>query len=71
MEDFEIDPSILSGFTEVVFLNELLRYIQKLDVNIFRSIHQGLEIEVFKVKGYKVCIATRKKAVNNKFDEVK
>ena len=46
-EDFEIYPSILGGFAEVVFLNEFLRYIRKLDGNIFRSIHWGLKIEVF------------------------
>ena len=26
-EDFEIYPSILGGFSEVVFFNELLRYV--------------------------------------------
>ena len=26
-EDFEIYPSILGGFAEVVFFNELLRYV--------------------------------------------
>ena len=47
MEDFEIDLFILGGFAEVIFLNELLRDIQKLDANIFGSIDRGLEIEVF------------------------
>ena len=58
-------------FAEVIFLNEFLRDVRELDAHIFGSLHWGLEIEVFQIKGNKARIATRKNAVNDNFDKVK
>ena len=68
--NLKIDPTILGCFARVVLLNEFLRDIQELDAHIFGSLHWGLEVKVFKIKGNKARVATQQNTVNDKFDEV-
>ena len=39
LENSKIDPSIEGVSSEVIFVNEFLRYVQDLDVHILRTLH--------------------------------
>jgi hypothetical protein len=44
--NFEVDPAIAVTTSEVVFLDEFLRDVSKLDADIFGLGHGSVEIEI-------------------------
>ena len=66
----KINPSILDCLCEIILLDEFLWDIRELYAHIFGSLHQGLEVEVFKIKAGKAHIATQHNTVNDEFDKV-
>ena len=47
--DFEVDPPIPILTNEIVFFDELLRYVRDFDTNVFRVRHGRVEVEVLQV----------------------
>ncbi len=48
---FEVDPGVTGKLNELVFVNELLGDVRKLDADILWPVEQGVEIEVLEVHG--------------------
>jgi hypothetical protein len=49
LADFEVDPPITILTNEIVFFNELLRYVRNFDTNLFRVGHGRVGVEVLQV----------------------
>ena len=66
----EIDPAIPDEGKEIIFINKVLRDVQKLDADIFRVVERGLEIEVGDIKREKLGVFSIEDAINDKLDDI-
>ncbi len=66
--NFEVDPSIIDIFTEVVFIKEILGDIRCFDPYIFWAIQWSAEVEVGDVISGKAGIFGGEYTVKLKFD---
>ena len=55
---------------EIIFFLEFCWDICEFYAHILGSLHQGLEVDFFKIKSDKLRIATIQNTVNDEFDEV-
>jgi hypothetical protein len=67
--DFEVNPSIMVQTCELVFVNELIRYVQDFDVNVFRLEHGSVKVEVLKVDRAKACTFLREYTVEEELEK--
>ena len=51
LANFKVDPAILVLAQEIVFLDELVWDVRKLDANIFWIRHRSVQIEVLEING--------------------
>ncbi len=49
LANFKVDPTITIFIGEIVFCNELRRYVRDLDADVFRVGHGSVEVEVLQV----------------------
>ncbi len=49
LANFKVDPTITILTGEIVFFNELCRYVRNLDADIFRVGHGSVKVEVLQV----------------------
>ena len=49
LANFKVDPTITILTGEIVFFNELRRYVRDLDADVFRVGHRSVEVEVLQV----------------------
>jgi hypothetical protein len=71
LANFKVDPTITILTGEVVFFNELRRYVRDLDADVFRVGHGSVKVEILQVDGAEPCTLPGEDAVEEKFDEFK
>ncbi len=71
LASFKVDPTITILTGEIVFFNELCRYVQDLDADVFWVRHGSVEVEVLQVDQAKLCPFLRQDTVEKKFDQFK
>ncbi len=67
MAHFEVDPGVADKLVELVFVNEHLGDIRKLDVDVLWPVERGIEIEVLEVYGGKPSLLLGENTVFCKF----
>ena len=68
--DFEVDPTISDIVKKVIFVNGVLRNVEEIDAEIFRTVQRVLEIEVRDVKGDRLGVFSGYYAVQDKLDKI-
>ena len=71
MANSKVEPTIMHIFEKVVFINELLRDIAELDVEILRVVQWSLWIEVADIKGDTFGDLSREETVDDMFENIK
>jgi hypothetical protein len=66
---FEKDPGITDKLVELVLVNELLRYVSKLDADVLWPVKWGVKVEVLEVHGGKPSIALGENTVDDQLDK--
>ena len=69
--NFEVDPTIVCVFGEVVLVDEFLWDIGESDADVFRMVERRAEIEVGDVKATHACLGGGEDIVEHEFDEFK
>ncbi len=71
LANFKVDPTITILTGEVVFFNELCRYVRDLDADVFRVGHGSVKVKILQVDGAELCTLPGEDTVEEKFDEFK
>ncbi len=66
---FKVDPAVVDKFFECVFLDEFFGDVGDFDVDIFRSVQGGVEVEIFEIEGCKASPALGEYTVDEEFDK--
>ncbi len=66
---FKVDPGDAGNLVELVFVDEFLGDVRKLDVDILWPVKQGVQIEVLEVHGGKPGITLGENTVDKQFDK--
>ena len=57
-DNLKVNPTIVNVVGEITFIDKLFRDVSKFDVNVFRTVNRGHEVEVLDVKACKFCITS-------------
>ncbi len=64
---FEVDPGVAGKLVELVFVNEFLGDVYKLDADVLWPVEGGVEIEVLEVHGGKPSILLGENTIDKEF----